>query len=643
LDRRERALAGLTVLWLLLRPPPVARAEEPPVITLPELVVQLPRAAPADPTSAATVIEASRFAGEPKDVAAIVATAPGVAVQEYGGLGQLSTISIRGAAADGVKVLIDGLQLNTESGAGVDLSTIPRGWVDRIEVIRGAEGARYGAGALGGVVNVVTRPGAAGEWSARASAGSFRTGSAAADAGFGGDGWGSLVAASLDGTGGRFPYRWNTHPSLAVPTWEDRLRSNNGTLSGGLLTKGWVRAGPSRLDWLALLSGSDRELAGPPGNETPGDRIRERRALAAARWSLPLAADLELTLGAEGRGEALDVAMAALGGTDRQLDAAASSRAELRWARGGHLVLAGISGGGERLDGGGLGAIRSRWSAAAWGSDEWLLAGGRLRIAPALRAERLGPFSGLSGKLGGSVALGGPVSTRASLGRTWRAPGFSELYLEQGPLKPNPDLRPEQALSADAALQADGRLGLASLGGFTSLYDDLIVYVPASLDRVKPVNDARAWVRGLEAEMASAPLGALGLTGQLSWTWMRAETLRGAPEVLHRDVPRRARQRLYARLGIAPGSWELHAEVHQVGRQWLDAANLAPIPAALAVHGGGSVRLWRGPEVWLHLDVKNVADDRTLQNGFGYPLPGRMVMVALRAASRAAPRNGGRQ
>ena len=641
--RRGTALAGLTVLWLLVPPRPAAADGEPPVppiMTLPEVVVSLPRSAPSDPTSAATVVEADRFAGEPKDVAALVATAPGVAVQEYGGLGQLSTVSVRGAAADGVKVLLDGLPLDTAAGGGVDLSSIPRGWVDRIEIVRGAEGARYGAGALGGVVNVVTRRDAAGDWSARLSGGSFGTFSAAADAGVGGEGWGSLLAASLDGTGGRFPYRWNTLPSLPSPAWEERVRANNAALSGGLLTKGWARAGAGRLDWLALLSETDRGLAGPPADQTPEDRMRERRALAAVRYGRALSRDLELTVGADGRVEGLDVTLASLGGTDRQADLGGTGRAQLRWSAGPHLVLAGLSAGTERLSAGGLGRPRTRASGAAWAGDELLLLGGKLRLAPALRGESLGRFSGLSGKLGASAGLWGPLSARASAGRTWRAPSFGELYLEQGPLKPNPALRPEQALSADAALRVDGRLGLASLGLFSSLYDDLIVYVPASANRVKPMNQARAWVRGLEAEAATAPLGPAGVTAQLSWTWMRAETLRGAPEELHRDVPHRARQRIFARLGVAPGAWELHAEVHYVGRQWQDPRNQADIPAALAFHAGGGVRLWRRPDAWLQVDARNLADDRSLQNGFGYPLPGRSWMVTLRAGSQVNPEQG---
>ena len=206
---RSKTLA-LGVVALLLSSATASRAEEPPPVVLDEQVVRVSRATAAgDPTGAATVVEASRFLGEAKDVAQLVATAPGVAVNDYGGLGQLTTVSIRGSTADGVLVLLDGLPLNTAFGGAVDLSSIPRGWIERIEVLRGPEGALFGAGALGGVVNVVTRRAAAGQWSAEGSAGSFGSRRCAADGAVAVLGGTLLLAASGDTTDGGFPYLYD--------------------------------------------------------------------------------------------------------------------------------------------------------------------------------------------------------------------------------------------------------------------------------------------------------------------------------------------------------------------------------------------------------------------------------------------------
>jgi outer membrane cobalamin receptor len=613
------------------------------VATLPEVEVRLPRAAPEDATAAATVVDARRFAGEAKDVAALVVTAPGVAVQEYGGLGQLATVSLRGANADGVRVLVDGLPLNTAAGGGVDLSTIPRGWVDRIEVVRGAEGARYGAGAMGGAVNVVTRPAAPGSWSARVAGGSFLTGSAAADVGLGGEGWGALVAAGADGSGGRFPYLRDPTPSAPgglVPAWRERA----AFASGGLLGKGWVRLGEGKLDGALQLSGGERLIPGLPSDLSATGVQQEARGLVAARLARPLGRSLSLSLQADGRAEALDLALRALADPIRQRDQAGTLRAELTWSLGPSVLVAGASAGGERLSASGIAGARTQPQLAAWLSDELLLASGRLRLAPGLRVEKLGGFSGLSARLGAAARLLGPLSVRARAGRTFRAPSFAELFLEQGLIRPNPLLRPESGRSADAALVAEGRWGLVSAGGFAALHEDLIVYRPVFGRLLGPDNLGRARMSGFEVEAATARLGRLGVSGQLAWTWLVPEILRGGPAELGNDLPHRARHRLYARLGLAPGAWELHAELHLVSRQFTDTRNDAAsaVPAVLAVHAGGAVRVWARPEVWLHLDVKNLADDRTLQDGYGNPLPGRMAMLALRAAWDGEPRGGAR-
>jgi iron complex outermembrane receptor protein len=616
----------------------LAEAGEDQPVELPEVVVRLPRLPRApDTTAAATVVEADRYAGEAKDVAALVATSPGVAVQEYGGLGQLSTVSIRGSTASGVKILLDGMDLNTGAGGGVDLSTIPRAWISSIEIVRGAEGARWGAGALGGVVNVVTRPAAPGSWSAQLAGGSFLTGSASGEVSSGGDGFGALLSLGLDGTRARFPYAFDNTPSAGGGLAE-RLRDHNAAASAGVLAKAWARTDEGRIDVLAQLSGGVRQVPGDPYSDAsaPGPTQSDGRALASLRYARPLADGLRISLGLEGRGEWLNLSMA--GSPLRQRDAAGRLRAEITWNAGPNLLVAGLHAGGERLAADGLGSPRSRADLAAWVSDDLLVFSG-LRLAPALRAERQGSFAGVSGKLGAGLAIWGPLSVRASSGRTYRAPSFSELHLEQALLKPNPDLRPETGVSADAALVVEGREGLASLGAFAALYDDLIVYIPV-FQGWGPRNVGRASMRGLEAELATAPLSPLGATAQLSYTYLTSETLRGAPAEVGREVPHRARHRLFARAGLAPGGWGVHAEMHHVGRQWMDSLNRQPIPAALTFHVGGSVRLWNRPELWLHVDVKNLLDDRTLQDGFGNPLPGRLLMVALRAGSNLAFNRG---
>lgn len=83
---------------------------------------------------------------------------PGVDVAQNGGIGQLSSLFIRGTESRHVLVLIDGVRLNQAGISGSsDLSQIPISLVQKIEFIRGARSAVYGSDAVGGVVNIITR------------------------------------------------------------------------------------------------------------------------------------------------------------------------------------------------------------------------------------------------------------------------------------------------------------------------------------------------------------------------------------------------------------------------------------------------------------------------------------------------------
>lgn len=69
-------------------------------------------------------------------------------------------VSLRGVGASGASralVLFDGVPLNDPFGGWVYWSRVPREAVSRVEVLRGGASNLYGSGALGGVVQVVTR------------------------------------------------------------------------------------------------------------------------------------------------------------------------------------------------------------------------------------------------------------------------------------------------------------------------------------------------------------------------------------------------------------------------------------------------------------------------------------------------------
>jgi vitamin B12 transporter len=102
---------------------------------------------------------------------------PGLTVVRTGGLGQPTTIGVRGAPAGQTLVLIDGIRLGDPSATdgGAIIADLMANNIDRVEVLRGPQSTLYGSSALGGVVNILSRLGGPAPFSltAEAQGGSF--------------------------------------------------------------------------------------------------------------------------------------------------------------------------------------------------------------------------------------------------------------------------------------------------------------------------------------------------------------------------------------------------------------------------------------------------------------------------------------
>ncbi|QEA12835.1 TonB-dependent receptor plug domain-containing protein [Comamonas flocculans] len=82
---------------------------------------------------------------------------PGLQLSEVHGKSGYE-VSLQGLTSDQVLVLIDGLPITASTGSTVDLSQYLLTEVDHVEVVKGAASAQYGSSAMGGVINVITRP-----------------------------------------------------------------------------------------------------------------------------------------------------------------------------------------------------------------------------------------------------------------------------------------------------------------------------------------------------------------------------------------------------------------------------------------------------------------------------------------------------
>jgi iron complex outermembrane recepter protein len=99
---------------------------------------------------------------------------PSLDLQERAPNGIQSDVSIRGAGYGQTLVLLNGQRLNDAQTAHHNLDLpMPIEAISRIEVLRGAGSALYGADAIGGVINIITEPQQAGELRLRSAAGNF--------------------------------------------------------------------------------------------------------------------------------------------------------------------------------------------------------------------------------------------------------------------------------------------------------------------------------------------------------------------------------------------------------------------------------------------------------------------------------------
>ncbi|WP_457596141.1 TonB-dependent receptor plug domain-containing protein [Hydrogenimonas sp.] len=125
---------------------------------------------------------------------------PDIHITQNGGPGQTSGFFIRGLKSTYTLVMIDGVRLNDPTGIGnaAPLERLSLADVERIEIVKGAQSGVWGADAVAGVVNIVTKKAAKG-WHAGGElmAGSYTTHRGSLEASYGGEKF--EMSAGFDG------------------------------------------------------------------------------------------------------------------------------------------------------------------------------------------------------------------------------------------------------------------------------------------------------------------------------------------------------------------------------------------------------------------------------------------------------------
>ena len=168
---QETRLPGIVVEGATLSRPPVRATSPVPTPQAAPATSAQPAEAPASEDggagvpllevgSSVTVVTGAQLRDrQVRTAAEALQSLPGVHVSRNSTPASVTEVRIRGAENNHTLVLIDGIPANDPTSGAYDFSDLSTDDIERIEVIRGAQSVIYGSGAVGGVINIVTRSG----------------------------------------------------------------------------------------------------------------------------------------------------------------------------------------------------------------------------------------------------------------------------------------------------------------------------------------------------------------------------------------------------------------------------------------------------------------------------------------------------
>ena len=641
-----------------------------------------------------TVIELDDPRGvRPRDgLAEVLARAPATHVRSIGGLGQFAAVSLRGSSPQQVGVFLDGVPVSSSMAGLVDVAELPLDGMSRVEIHRGWVPIAFGAGAIGGALNLVSteaedRPRGRvdvglGSWWTRQVAGEIATKARRVAIG---------VRAGYAGTQGNYRYYddGGTPRLTGDDRWQRRRSNGYDRVLAQLRIGG--RVGKWRLGGHELVVAKRAGVPGPGSAQataTALDQLLARTIFSARRdelggpggrleWIASVGAEARRF--ADPRGE-LGV------GVDDQRTVAIDLYLSPRWRtplwRGAFLLLLAdhrsewitVDQRIVRADGSPSGDARRRRQAVGAGIElEQFAWNDRIHVVPAVRFDAVASEFAVpagageqedrgrnrfdwsaSPRIGARLATTKWLSLRGSFGRYFRTPSLVELFGDRGYFVGNEGLQAERGLVADGGfvVDAQGRGGeiYGHAAGFWVKSRELIQWIAAGTV-ARPENVAAARVRGFEGSLSwRSPKDALELL--VHYTLLDSADRSSDPTRRNHPLPGRPRHDVFARGSFG---WLFHPRgtafeprlaytVEIVANSFLDPSGRYVLPPrALQAIG---VEAHVATRVHLALEVRNLLDVRTatvtlpvagarptpvaVTDYIGYPLPGRSVWATVR-------------
>jgi iron complex outermembrane receptor protein len=618
-----------------------------------------------DATAAGTTVTAGGRAHALESVPEALSEVPGAQVQSQGGYGAPATVALRSGQASHVSVLLDEIPLDTPDTGAFDLSLLPLGLLERVEVYRGGAPAWLGDGAIGGVVRLVPLQARDTHAQLELGAGSFGRYELALQNALAPEraAHPSLLAyAHLSGADNDYPYedgvtRFVSGDERTLAQRNARVDSGDGFLHGAIDVAG------GRLSALLLASG---RAQGVPGSlALPAEHAHRQliRALAGVgyarerrdddgerRYRVQLSASASQQTQRVSDGDELGMGLP-IESDDLWRRATVRAGAGVRvlpWLEPSVVASAALDGFAPDNPLAFSAPPRaSRRSSEAFALEPRLygmLGSVRAELRPSLRLEldqariedpdrdaaasthddAIAPTYRVAGLLAPLPSLA--LTASAASGK--RLPSLFELFGDRAFVAANPKLAPERSRTVEAGVQAAGRAGLlrgsAELHGFLLWVDDLIRYKRQSQLTLRAENAARAKIAGLELGLDGGVGDHVQLTAALS-------AQRGRNQV-DRTLPLQPNWQLLVRpelsFALPPlDRARLFVEAQHVGLTYLDDENLSSLPPRTTLGFGAGVELWQR-RLSVLARVRNLFDVNA-SDVLGRPLPGREILLSL--------------
>ncbi|HSV68958.1 MAG TPA: TonB-dependent receptor [Methylibium sp.] len=568
----------------------------------------------SDVVAEVTVLDrATLERNEGRTLVEALAQAPGLQFTANGGLGKSASLFVRGLEARHVLLLVDGVRVGSATLNTASFDNLPLDLVERIEIVRGPMSSLYGSNAMGGVVQVFTRRGAAGlHGNARASVGSEHYGLASTGLSWGADRFDLAAQVQHQRTDGFSATNASAQFGNFDPD-EDGFRQNAGSLRAG-----WTLAPGWRAEALWLESTGKTQYDDGPGADARAalrNRVQSLQLSGAPteRWHTRLA-----------YGRALDrYDTLASASPFAALGAIETRQTQLDWENRVALPLGEALVVLERIEqdvsrpGAPYAVSDRRIDALALG---WTAQVGAHDVQASLRRDRNSQFGGkTTGALGYAWRLSEAWRAGGSYGSSFTAPSFNQLYY---PGFGNPALQPEEGRHGELFAQWSAGVHRVRATAYQHRYDLFISSGP------QPVNVPKVEIDG--ATLAwEARYDALALSASYDHVDPRNRTAGSAQ--FDKLLPRRAQQAAKAGVDWTQGPWTLGASVQAYAHRYDNTAN------TLRLGGYGVLDLradWALHRDWrLGLRLNN-AGGKDYQTAYGYKQPGRDGYVTLRWSPR---------